>query len=79
MSWNYRLVHMKGVSEVCLGLFEVFYDEQGRPNASGADPIIVGDDIEEIQQDLKWMREALGKPILEDEFWLKNRPEEQGK
>lgn len=65
-TWNNRVIRKVYEHETQLGIHEVFYNDEGNPylvtvNAVG----VVGDTLEELEQTLKWMMEALGEPILE--------------
>jgi len=74
MSWNNRVLAHKHNDEVFLQIHEVYYSEEGVPDAYTKDGIkVVGDNIEEIRWTLDNMIECLAKPIL----WAGDRfPEE---
>jgi hypothetical protein len=66
MSWNYRVMrHIDSATqEEYLGIHEVHYAENGKPNGYSENPDIVGDDIAELEYTLTKMLECLLKPIL---------------
>jgi len=73
MSWNYRVIRRKFVSEVIPegeyshGIHEVYYDEAKQPYTWSKDPIAAhGETLEDIKEDLEMQREAFKKPILEE-------------
>lgn len=63
MSWNHRIVRMNEA----LQIFDVYYDEVGRPISTSATPSTVyGEKVEELQEKLGLLAEALSLPILEE-------------
>lgn len=69
MSWDYRVVQKRIADEVepNLCIVECFYNKKGEITGYTKDaPGLWGDSIEELRQGLKWMEEALDKPILID-------------
>ena len=54
-TWNYRIVRHPD----CLGLHEAFYNSSGQLCGWTQDPIIVGDDIDELRRVLQKMSEDL--------------------
>jgi hypothetical protein len=63
MSWNYRVV--RGAEG--LGIFDVYYNESGKPIGSHISPTHVhGETIEDLKSQLALMLEALDQPVLED-------------
>jgi hypothetical protein len=63
MSWNYRVVR----TDQGFGVFEVYYDEAGRPNGTGERPILdfYCDTPEDLLHELEVMRAAWEQPPLE--------------
>ena len=69
MSWNYRVLarEHRGFNEIefTFSIHEIYYNKDGIPYMCTEDPVgVVGDNLAEISQTLKWMRKALRKPIL---------------
>lgn len=67
MTWNHRVVRrIFPDGEILFGIHEVFYNDDGQPDMVTDDAVrVLGDDIDDLEQTLKWMRKALGQPILE--------------
>jgi len=65
--WDYRILKRTySTGEIGYGIYEVFYNGKGKPIMCTEDPCgAYGDTIEELQQDLKWMLEALNQPVLD--------------
>ncbi|RFA30017.1 hypothetical protein CAI21_07305 [Alkalilimnicola ehrlichii] len=64
MRWNYRIVRKQGV----LAVFEVYYDEDGKPETCTADPVAPqGETLDELRGDLEHYVAALASPILDIE------------
>lgn len=70
MSWNYRVVKhtqisLMGEIEYSHEIHEAYYNDDGSIRAISKDPIPAhGESLEDLQQDLTWMLEALSKPVL---------------
>jgi len=67
MSWNHRVRKETVDGEDFFTIVEAFYNEKGElryTTINGVAP--VGSTIEELQQSLQWMMDALGKSILEE-------------
>ncbi len=70
MSWDYRVIEFVDPSgDLWRGIFEVFYDERGRPRQYSENPACVqSSDSDGNEKALEWvldrMREALEKPVL---------------
>jgi hypothetical protein len=63
MTWNHRVVR----TSTGLKIFDVYYDDQGKPIAIHEVPSTVyGETVEELQGKLGLLAEALAKPILEE-------------
>lgn len=61
MSWNYRVIDRSGVLSVC----EVYYSPAGEIIASCGPTEIIGDTIDEIEEDLRFILAELRKrPIV---------------
>lgn len=73
MSWDYRFVQVEVQDWTCLtttevGLYEVYYDEAGKPISRTVEPAtIVGDTLEDAASALLAATDALRKPLLLDE------------
>ena len=65
MSWNYRMVKVKGTDFILVT--EVYYDELLRPK-NFIEPYdfnpICGESVEEIKKSIQLIRKALIKPII---------------
>lgn len=62
MSWNYRVVR----NEDGLRIFDVYYDESGKPIGSNAAPThVYGDSVDDLREQMNLMLDALALPILE--------------
>ena len=65
MTWNHRVLAHEHKGELTFGIHEVFYNDDGVPDMCTEDAVgVVGDNLADISQTLKWMRKALRKPIL---------------
>ena len=70
MSWNYRVIrkttYMGTKTYHSYNLYEVYYDERGRVQATSEEPIVpAGENIIELMRDLCAMFKAFALPILE--------------
>jgi len=62
-SWNYRVV--KGANG--LRIFDLYYDDAGRPTSTHATPSYVyGETLEDLNAQLQLMNEALTRPVLDE-------------
>ena len=67
MTWNYRIVAIDYDEEVEYGIYEVYYDDDGKPVSRTLNPVpCVGSAEEELHNSFEYMKEAFGKPILTD-------------
>lgn len=67
MTWNYRVVRTTQGDEEWFAIYEVYYDDDGRPEARTEEPASpAGETLEELQEDLQWYLRALQEPVLED-------------
>jgi hypothetical protein len=70
MTWNYRIVLTEDAHGQSFGLYEVYYDAEGRPEARTTDPISFGGyDVDEgaveVQKDLATaLADALRRTFL---------------
>ena len=65
MTWNYRIVRTQTPDGPQYGVFEVYYDDDGRPSMRTVDPItFTGDTEEEVREDLA--RAARPLTVLDD-------------
>jgi len=63
-TWEYRVLAREHKGEVFFEVHEIFYTD-GIPDMCTEDPVgVVGDNLAEISDTLKWMKKALKKPIL---------------
>ena len=74
MSWNYRVIHRKDQAtsnEDVYAIHEVYY-KGDKPRAMTENPVSpIGENIEELCEDLKCYMAALDKPILEADMFKK--------
>jgi len=69
MSWNYRILarEYKGFNEIemTFSIHEVYYNKDGIPEMCTEDAVgVVGENLADLSDTLKWMQDALKKPIL---------------
>ena len=70
MTWNYRVVHTTEDEEEAFAIYEVFYDEQGEPEARTESPSYpAGANIEALREDVRHYLAALDQPVLEDHLF----------
>jgi len=69
MSWNHRVIRRKFPNgEVLWAIHEVYYDDDGKPNACTENPIPIREySVKDIGKTLKRIRRALKKPVLKYE------------
>jgi len=66
MSWNYRVIRRSSGAEEWYAIYEVYYDDAGRPIACTESPSRpFGETPEELAADLQHFTEALEKPALD--------------
>lgn len=66
MSWNYRVLKRRYGSDVSYGVYEVYYDGEGRVVACSESPAEpYGDTFEELVEDLKLFSVATTQPPLD--------------
>ena len=72
--WNYRIMAKEHNGEFYLGVYEVYYDDDGTPNGCSMNPITIGS---ETKKGICWIvnriKDATKKPIL---FYGDRFPEE---
>jgi hypothetical protein len=67
MTWNYRVVHITHGEGESFAIYEVYYDDDGRPKARTENPASpAGETFEELAEDLSYYQAALQEPVLED-------------
>ena len=68
MTWNHRIVKIKDTDGAdWLSIREAFYNSKGELTSYTSEPVDVsGETVKELQRTLKWMGEALSKPIIDD-------------
>ena len=71
MHWNYRVVFMEDDKwgDQWMELREVFYNEKGEA-VGHSGTTVMGDNPEEVAECLKWMGEAVTKPVLKREDFI---------
>ena len=79
MSWNHRVVYhgpksvkvgeKEVLQEEWYGIHEVYYDEDGKPEMYVIDPVINGDNIDELEGIIEWLGNCLAKPTLNVKFF----------
>jgi len=62
MSFNYRLI--KNEIDNSIGIYEVYYDDNGAVKAHIANPIIIGNNFEDLMREMINIKDAFNKPIL---------------
>ena len=65
MSSNHRVCKVEAEIEYYT-IREVYYEDDGSVYAQGQD-IIVGETLEELQEQLEWMLDCLSKPAIKGE------------
>jgi aerobic-type carbon monoxide dehydrogenase small subunit (CoxS/CutS family) len=81
MHWNHRVVKIIEFDEPLLMIQEVYYNEEGKP-CGYCDPCFVGDDLAELEQQVKRWDECLKQPILDAKTDFNNKfdeDDEEGK
>ena len=68
-TWDFRVLAREyrgfNESEVVFEIHEIFYNADGIPDMCTEDAVgVVGDNLAEISDTLRWMKKALRKPIL---------------
>lgn len=62
MTWNYRVL----VKEGQYNIHEVYYDDDGNPEAFTEDSVgPSGGSLEELKEDVRYFSEALSLPVLD--------------
>lgn len=66
MIWNYRVVRTEEEEYDSYRLYEVYYDDEGKIEGMTKDSTQPsGESVEELQNDLEYMMEAFGNPVLD--------------
>lgn len=76
--WNYRIIKRRVLEEDSYHIHEVYYDDEGVPDACTMDASSpFGETLEELKNDLNYMMNALNKPIIEYSYFedLANKKE----
>lgn len=64
--WNYRVAKFREAGQDFCAIVEAYYDDNQNVIAITGDPVgAMGENLQEVAEDLKLMVEALGKPILD--------------
>jgi len=81
MSWNYRVLVRtdppigQAVGEDVYAVHEVYYDDNGQPTSCTEEPSAPqGTTPALLAEELEWFAEALKKPVLKYETFLKSSP-----
>ena len=65
MTWNYRVIKKAYMGETSLGIHEVYYDDDDKPEMVTVEAVgAVGDDLKDLTCELMHMLAALDKPVL---------------
>ena len=77
--WNYRFVAVERHGETEIGLYEVYYDDQGKPNGRTDEPAIIAGGTKVGAWDaLTKACGAIGQPVLTDADLSTTVPSEGG-
>jgi hypothetical protein len=77
MSWDDRIVHTADGGTEAYAIYEVFYDDNGQPEARTERPSYpAGETAAELADDLRWYHAALHQPVLEDTEFGRHAPDE---
>ena len=64
--WNYRVVRTEKEQYDSYQLYEVYYDDDGKIEGMTENAMQpYGESVEELQNDLEYMMEALKQPVLD--------------
>jgi hypothetical protein len=64
--WNHRVCKNTEQGEIFYNIHEVYYDDDGKVEGWTQNAVApLGNDLDELRNELKWMLEALDKPILD--------------
>ena len=64
--WNYRVVRTEKEQYDSYQLYEVYYDDDGKIEGMTENALQpYGESVEELQNDLEYMMEALKQPVLD--------------
>jgi hypothetical protein len=67
MTWSYRVVRTTHGQEESFAIYEVYYDDDGHPEARTENPAHpAGETFEELTEDLRYYQAALQEPVLDD-------------
>lgn len=65
MSWNYRILVKAFEEELQFGIYEVYYDDQGKPNKYSTEPIpVIAEDLDSLRWVVDMISACLSKPVL---------------
>jgi hypothetical protein len=71
MTWNDRVVRTTNGDEEGFAIYEVYDDDNGRPEARTEEPAHpAGETLEELADDLQAYQAALQQPVLDDAEFL---------
>lgn len=67
MTWDYRIIKVAWHNDTTgYQLHEVYYDDDNKPRGRTQSPIVTGESVKEIQDELKVMISDTSKPVLDD-------------
>ncbi len=65
--WNYRVVYRSGEEECPYRIHEVYYDDNGRPEAWTENAVTpMGESLGELRNDCRYFLDAFRLPVLEE-------------
>ena len=67
-TWNHRVVKTQDGAEVCYGIHEAYYDDNGEVVTWTVRPVpVAGNSIQDLRKTLEQMLECLDKEIIDDQ------------
>jgi hypothetical protein len=67
MTWKDRVVRTTDGEEESFAIYEVYYDDDGCPEARTEEPVHpAGETVEELAEDLLYYQAAVREPVLDD-------------
>jgi hypothetical protein len=71
MTWNYRVVRLDYEDDSEYGIYEVYYDDDGKPISRTENPVgCVGVDMQELYDSFQYMSIAFSKPTLTEKDFI---------
>ena len=66
-TWNHRVVKTQYNAEVCYGIHEAYYDDNGEVVTWTVRPVpVAGNSIQDLRKTLEQMLECLNKEVIDD-------------